>query len=53
MPNKDKDNRLRHIDSAIWYWGEKLKGTVFWWDKKEYSNDWILAQIKYFKEMKL
>jgi hypothetical protein len=49
----EKENRLRYIDNAIWYWEQKLKGTIFWWDKNIYSNEWILSQIIFFKEMKL
>jgi len=51
--HNNKENRLRYIDNAIWYLEQKLKGTIFWWDKKEYSNEWILSQITFFKEMKL
>ena len=47
-----KENRLRYIDGAIYYWKEKLKGTIFWWDKNRYSNEFILSQINFFKSMK-
>lgn len=52
MTEEMKQNRLRYIDGAIWYWEERLKGVVFWWNKKEYTKDFILDQITFFKEMK-
>lgn len=51
--HNNKENRLRYLCNAIWYWEQKLKGTIFWWDKKKYSDEWILSQITFFKEMKL
>jgi hypothetical protein len=51
QPSKE-ENILRHIEIAIWYWEEKLKGTKFWWHENDYSKQWIISQIKYFKEYK-
>jgi hypothetical protein len=52
MDSEKEKNIVRHVDHAIWYWEEKLKGTKFWWDENEYSEEWIISQIKYFKEFK-
>lgn len=52
MQINNKQNRLHYINGAIWYWEEKLKGTVFWWDNKTYTNEFIKSQIVFFKEMK-
>jgi hypothetical protein len=47
-----EENILRNVETAIWYWEEKLKGTKFWWDENDYSKEWIISQIKFFKEYK-
>ena len=46
MENKFKTNCL---NSAVWYWEEKLKGTMFWWEVKQYSQEFIKEQIIFFK----
>ena len=44
--NKFKTNC---INSAIWFWEEKLKGTYYWWETKQYSQEFIKEQIIFFK----
>jgi hypothetical protein len=44
--NKYKTNC---INNAVWYWQEKLKGTIFWWEVKQYSQEFIKEQIIFFK----
>ena len=46
MENKFKTNC---INSAVWYWEEKQKGTIFWWEVKQYSQEFIKEQIIFFK----
>jgi len=45
-----KNNKIRYINNAIWYWEEKLKGTIFWWEEKQYSEKFIKEQIIFFKQ---
>lgn len=52
MQIDNKQNRLRYINTAIYYWESKQKGVLFWWDKNKYTNEFINSQIIFFNKMK-
>jgi hypothetical protein len=47
---KNNKFKINYINNAIWYWEEKLKGTIFWWEEKQYSQKFIEKQIIFFNK---
>lgn len=52
MDPQQKENKLRAINNAIWFWQMLLQGHKFWYDKKTYTKEWCAEQIQYFEGMK-
>lgn len=48
MTEEMKQNRLRYIDGAIWYWEERLKGVVFLVEQKGVHEGFYFRSNNFF-----